>query len=685
MTIATETESLFEIYERRRTELIAVARDQHAILVDLAIDETHADGAKPAALLQELIGRLESERLRVLIVGRFSSGKSTFINALIGQQLLPAAPTPVTGVLCEIRYADEAHKKAILHPKPGLGPNGGSEPFEVSITALNKQLEQYVRIDPKNPEKTSRYRKLEVFWPLAACRHGVDLIDSVGLDDPDSRDVITMEHAGSADAILYCMSSHNAYSAKDAQVIRYLQTLGYRSILFVLTSFDHVREAEAMGEMRVVDFVALQRQNLSPWTELGERGILFVDSKSAMLGRMHGDAAKVVGSGIEEVERNLQWFLTEEKGRAKLLTSLRSLRNANRLVRTTVPARIGLWQTSAAELERKYREAEVPLQALETQRQLMLSKVDLATKDIARAARDLASQHLLSLPDDVKEWAENYDLDTAIPFPPTKGNLQPLVTEVVQHLKQLVEEDIARWSEAELAPMIVARVTSLQAELEEKARAFIEQVDELRIQVLVGVDVEQVQQPEVSMLGRILGGAYTVATGDFLTGGMGVFLGAKAMMTTIALQIGAGILLAIFGLLNPVVIIIAALAAVFSSFKINMSAIRRRIKEKVGATMASEILAQRDAIAATVEQKVAERIGQIRASLDQGLGGEIAGIRGEFEAILNAHRRGQADATAEIRKLKAIEQSNLAVEERIDALMYEAGLGVKGEGDWLRQ
>lgn len=674
MTLVVETESLFEIYERRRAELIAIARDQHEVLVRLGIDETQADGAKPAALVEELIGRLESERLRVLVIGRFSAGKSTFINALLGAPILPASPTPTTGVLCEVRYADETRKKATLFPKPGLGPGGGSEPFEVTITNLHRQLDQYVRIDDRDAEKTSRYQKLELFWPLALCEHGVDLIDTVGLDDPDSRDFITMEHAASADAILYCMNSQNAYTGQDKQVISYLHSLGYRSIFFVITYFDHVHEAAQMGQLPVDEFVAIQRRNLSPWTELQDDGIMFVDSKSALLGRMNRNAPLVASSGIEEVERSLQQFLTEEKGCAKLLTSLRSLRNANRIVRSTIPARLSLWQTSAAELERNYREAQVPLQAIETRRQLMLAKVDIAVKDIGREARDLAGQHLLTLPDSVRAWAESYDIQSGIGFPPTKKNIQPAVTEVVQHLKELVEEDIARWSQEELVPVITARVTKLQEELEENARAFVEKIDELRIQVLVGVDPERIAQPEGSKLGRFLGGAYAVVTLDFLNGGMGLILGAKPVLTTIALQIGAGMVLGVLGLLNPVAIILAAVAAVLGGFHINMGALKRSIKDQVGKTLAGAIVSQRHEITLSVEQKVAERIGEIKNALDTGLRNEIAGIRGEIEAVLTAHRRGQSDADAEIRNLKAIEQTNLAIEERIDALMYEAGM-----------
>src|SRR5262245_56685593 len=102
----------FEIYQRRRSDLVALAHEQLQIIKELRIGESQTQGSPPGDVVAGLIERLESDQLRVLVIGRFSAGKSTFINALFGQRVLPASPTPTTGVLCQIRYADETTKRA---------------------------------------------------------------------------------------------------------------------------------------------------------------------------------------------------------------------------------------------------------------------------------------------------------------------------------------------------------------------------------------------------------------------------------------------------------------------------------------------------------------------------------------------------------------------------------------------
>ena len=669
---STETTSLLEIYLHRRSEVLAIARRQHEILVALGLDETQSEGTKPAELVAELTKRLESEQLRVLVIGRFSAGKSTLINALLGEAVLPASPVPTTGVLCEIRHAQETHKKAVLHPKPGMGPAGSSEPIDVAITDLQKEMGKYVKINSTDSNWTSRYQKLELYWPLELCEHGVDIIDSVGLDDPDSRDQITMEQAATADAIIYCMKSQDAYSAKDKQVIRFLQSLGYRSILFVITYWDHIKESAALGEMTEEQYAAQQRRNLAEWTELKNDGILFVDSKSALLGRTQSDYSKVADSGIQELEQQLQRFLSEEKGRAKLLTSLWTLRSVNRIARTAIPTRIELWQTATSDLEKRYKEAEIPLQSLETQRKLIVAEVDIAAKDIAREAGDLAGRHFLVLPERIQSWAEPYEFENDIGFPPTRQKIKSAVEEMTRYLKEQTEEEIARWTQEELTPMVTARMQQLEGSLEASARAFIEKIDQLRFQVCVGTGEYSVEQREASVFGRILAGTYMVMTRDFLTGGMGVFLGAKAMATTMVLQLASGFLLGALGLVNPFALVAATVATILAGGFLNLKALKRGIKKKVGESLSADLVAKREQLSKEIEGKVAERLSEVKRALDSGLGGEIASVRDEVEAVLAAKRRGQADAEVEIRTLEAIQETNLAVEEQIDALMHEA-------------
>lgn len=670
--------SLYEIYQRRHNELIQIAQDQSSIIRSLGLDEIQKAGTKQGEIVQGLIERLKSESLKVLIIGKFNTGKSTFVNALLGESLLPSSPKPTTGVLCEIRYATEADSKILLFPKPGMGKKNDDLPVEISKDDLEQELKKYIVIDHEgDSSETSRYKKLELHWPLLLCKNGVELIDSVGLDDPDARDEITLNHVQTVDAILYCMSSLATYSAKDVQILGLLKSLGYESIMFVITWYDQIKESVDMGEISEEEWKRLQFKNLAQWSELGKDGVKFVDSKSALKGRIKGQNDLIQSSGILELEKSLERFLVEEKGRAKLLTTLRSLRAVNRYVRQIIPNRIGMLQTSIEELEKRYRNAEIPLKNLETKKQLLISHIDNAITDISREAFDLANAYFVDLPEKINSWADEYEIESKIGFIPQKSTLEPMVKEVIGNLKLLVEQNIAQWNQDELAPMIESKMETLQESLEEEAREFIESIDKLRVEISVGEQVDEkeiAEQEEPSTLGRLAAGGWGILTGDFVSGGMGMVMGVKALVNTLVGYIVAAVIVVVFNVVNPVAIIAILASAIAGGQFANRLSLKRAIRTKVGEKFANEISANTKELCSKIEGEVKKELNKFNTSIANGLSGEISSVRDEVEEILEERKKSKTDTDREIKKLRTLESKNTTIEEKLDELLYEAGL-----------
>ena len=669
--------SLYKIYSQHRNKLLSLAQKQSAIISELKIDDIQSTGTKPGEVVEGLIERLKTDRLRVLIVGRFSSGKSTFVNALIGEKLLPATPTPTTGVLCKIAYAVEHDKRVTLHPKKGMGLNG-DQPFNISVD----ELENYIKINHfDGSEVTSKYQQMELFWPLKLCENGVELIDSVGLDDPDSRDDITLDYSKSVDAILYLMKSQDTGSKKDLDTIKLLKSIGYESLFFIITYYDHIKESALMGEQSEEDFQKFVFKNLSPLTSLSElgdsHGIKFVDSRTALIGRIKKDSRKIIESGIEDVEKSLETFLVQERGRAKLLTTLRSLDSVNRAVRKVIPYRVDLLQKSTEELEKRYEEQRVPLDLLQIKRQLIVNQIESDITDIAREAQDLASAYFQDLPEKIPTWANEYEIESGLGLPPRKSTLEPLVKEVLSHLKQKIELDVSEWSAEKLSPMIEARVQQMYEKLEREAQEFLRSADQIRLNISIGdqiSDEELARQKEPSIWGRLGAGAYTLMTGDFITGGLGIVLGFQAMLKTMLLQFVAGVILTIFNLLNPIAIIAAVITAILAGGFWNILSVKGEIKKNVGRKLCEELTSRQHDLAMTVEIKVKEKLTELKKAIDDGLSAEISSIQDEVEKILEERKHGKIDAQKQIQKLRKLEEENLEIDNQLNSLMFEAGL-----------
>ncbi len=69
---------------------------------------------KQAEAFRSRIERLENRQFTLALFGGFSSGKSSFANALVGEYVLPSSPTPTTATINKITkpQAGKPHKSA---------------------------------------------------------------------------------------------------------------------------------------------------------------------------------------------------------------------------------------------------------------------------------------------------------------------------------------------------------------------------------------------------------------------------------------------------------------------------------------------------------------------------------------------------------------------------------------------
>jgi predicted GTPase len=62
--------------------------------------------------LQELFTRLAEDRFNLVVVGRFSRGKTSLMNAILGTDRLPTGIAPLTSVITTVTYGTK--EQAIL-------------------------------------------------------------------------------------------------------------------------------------------------------------------------------------------------------------------------------------------------------------------------------------------------------------------------------------------------------------------------------------------------------------------------------------------------------------------------------------------------------------------------------------------------------------------------------------------
>ena len=179
---------------------------------------------------------------RVIVVGGFSRGKSTLINALLGDKVLPAKMTPTTAVITVIKYGEQP--RALVYFKDR------DEPEEVSPENLREYL-LIRRKDHKHGSYSSRIEtpveRVELYYPLDLCKNGVEIVDSPGLEEDETRQKLTVRFLNECDAAIMVLSCLQLLTLQELKFVREeLIGRGYDHIFYAVNYADHLTEDDEL-------------------------------------------------------------------------------------------------------------------------------------------------------------------------------------------------------------------------------------------------------------------------------------------------------------------------------------------------------------------------------------------------------------------------------------------------------
>lgn len=166
------------------------------------------------AVQQSVVG----QPLLVPIVGQFSAGKSTMINTLLGESVLPVGITPETSLATELHYTDGAPYAE------GIRPDGSAQRYEIAqMKQLTADAAQYrsARVYLNSP-------RLEAIEPLV-------LVDMPGFSAPnDQHNKAIVEYMDKGIYYIVLMKvTDGTVSRSLLNRLREIDSLGRRFSLFV--------------------------------------------------------------------------------------------------------------------------------------------------------------------------------------------------------------------------------------------------------------------------------------------------------------------------------------------------------------------------------------------------------------------------------------------------------------------
>ncbi|XP_078686478.1 uncharacterized protein LOC144919115 isoform X2 [Branchiostoma floridae x Branchiostoma belcheri] len=162
-------------------------------------------------ILSEVEDHLSKDDCPILVAGETSAGKSTLLNLLLGDDILPVAHMSSTSTICEVKYGET--RQALVHlrePDAATGSQMITVPLSEDPEECRRQLTRHIHLKGTERETLPPAAKIEIFWPIAFLKGGVTIVDSPGVGESEMMDDIIAKYIPSAFAFIYIIDSSRA-------------------------------------------------------------------------------------------------------------------------------------------------------------------------------------------------------------------------------------------------------------------------------------------------------------------------------------------------------------------------------------------------------------------------------------------------------------------------------------------
>lgn len=179
--------------------------------------------------MNEKLHQLERGYCDVVVQGSFTVGKSLFINALLGQDLLPTSTMSCTSFPVLI---EEGESEAVTLYQDGQERTMSLQEFQQWAPYTTEDLNELMHSGNSVRLQDVTYARICIKHPLLAC--GLRIIDSPGLDD-NCQATTFASHAASVSSLMVFLCDARGLTQLD---LEYLKKFARKDTLFVLNKKD---------------------------------------------------------------------------------------------------------------------------------------------------------------------------------------------------------------------------------------------------------------------------------------------------------------------------------------------------------------------------------------------------------------------------------------------------------------
>ncbi|KAI9030924.1 hypothetical protein CLU79DRAFT_732026 [Phycomyces nitens] len=262
--------------------------------------------------LENLHTRVADTSSKVLVTGDLNSGKSTFVNALLKRELLPADQQPCTSMFCEVLDSTLNDGLEQVHAIPDVQKYNRLDPATYHIVEM-RHLYKVIT------DEFDLYKMLKIYASDARSTQesllhngvvDIALIDSPGLNTDSVKTTAVFARQEEIDVVVFVVSAENHFTLSGKEFL-WNAANEKTHIFIVVNRFDSIRDKD-----RCKRLILEQIRQLSPSTYADAEDLVHFVSAGTV--DLEPGSRKLDAPDFARLEERLRAFVLGNRTKSKL-------------------------------------------------------------------------------------------------------------------------------------------------------------------------------------------------------------------------------------------------------------------------------------------------------------------------------------------------------------------------------
>lgn len=626
--VSKETASRIDINESnqgRHDELTRFTQAREKILN--VYDELEKCGRflKPAEAAKLHISRevLDSGRFQLTVIGEFSRGKSTLLNAILGGAILPRAMVPCNSGIVRLKYADE--------PTFWIGPEGSTHQDRVSYPEFCAGLFSGTVEDTvaRTSGTVGTVNSGIAAIPHPLLKDSVEVLDTPGLNENEQLEAIVYREAERSDAFVLVVSAMQPVTKLEVEAIDMIQKQGGKATFVACNHMNLVPPPQR----KVVKARVLE--SLKGHLDAAEDRTFFVGAEPALLTQLGEAPPDEWLQSVIDLRGAITTFLATERATSMLTHHLGVVETNATMARSTVEQLVEKERNRAhqereetrSKLEGQIRWIRDEINEIDARKGRMRGRVERFVRDLTSEAEQIVEKALGEIAEKLPSASSRWKSDRTVlmPWEVAKDFGSQAESYIGKEINARVERDIG---------IVADRLTKELAEdIGQDAASLYSVAQGVCVR---GLDFESAKEDPEDAGIRFL----KSVVGVVLVGPAGFLAGAAPISHIIAMGIAGFITAFVIAFLGggPITIAIGLAVSTIAVIAIGREGMKNSIRDKLVKKLSDELPGMMSEIRDKLRDDLKGKGEEILEALDA----EIERLKGQAEENLKALEKDKA-------------------------------------------